>query len=398
MFAKRISALFLSILFLLCACSTGTQEEASVELTLGTLLSEENNIEQEAIASFNQQDKGYTVKVVHYEDLSALNTAILAGKGPDLLHIYNIPYAAYQQKGLFLPLNGIVGTLSDGDYFENILSLTSYDNTYPTVIISYYFDYLQGCKSVIGDITSWNLEEFISTMEGSDVFEKNLRGDILYFMLAANLDRFIDPNTAEVRFNTESFVDLLEFSNLFVATYDGVSWDNWPALVQASHPWSPSFNIDQSAYEELGDSMVVINYPSDDFQGPSVNTSFMGLELAAMSTSQHQEESLAFIEYMLSEEAQNHLENFPVNRASFATRVEEDRQLLLEEKQIELTAEDEEYIYSVFESADNIMRVDAAVMDIVLEEAASYFNGNKTAEDVTEIIQDRVSTYVAEQQ
>ena len=78
--------------------------------------------------------------------------------------------------------------------------------------------------------------------------------------------------------------------------------------------------------------------------------------------------------------------------------MEEDRQLLLEENQIEVTAEDEEYIYSVFESADNIMRVDTAVVDIVFEEAASYFNRNKPAGDVAEIIQDRVSTYVAEQQ
>ena len=42
-------------------------------------------------------------------------------------------------------------------------------------------------------------------------------------------------------------------------------------------------------------------------------------------------------------------------------------------------------------------RVEDSIVNIVLEEAGSYYNGDKSLEDVTEIIQNRVSTLVQEQ-
>ncbi|MDD6503040.1 MAG: hypothetical protein PUF46_05935, partial [Oscillospiraceae bacterium] len=40
---------------------------------------------------------------------------------------------------------------------------------------------------------------------------------------------------------------------------------------------------------------------------------------------------------------------------------------------------------------------DSAINDILLEEASAYFNGVKTAEEVSEIIQNRVALYLKEQ-
>jgi multiple sugar transport system substrate-binding protein len=39
---------------------------------------------------------------------------------------------------------------------------------------------------------------------------------------------------------------------------------------------------------------------------------------------------------------------------------------------------------------------DQPIIEIVLEEAAAYFAGAKTAEEVSRIIQDRVTTFVNE--
>ena len=42
-------------------------------------------------------------------------------------------------------------------------------------------------------------------------------------------------------------------------------------------------------------------------------------------------------------------------------------------------------------------RYDQNIMNLVTEESADFFAGNKTAEQAASLIQDRVSIYVAEQ-
>ena len=43
------------------------------------------------------------------------------------------------------------------------------------------------------------------------------------------------------------------------------------------------------------------------------------------------------------------------------------------------------------------VQVDMAIFAIVMEEAPAYFNGQKSADDVSKTIQNRVSTMLAEQ-
>ena len=48
------------------------------------------------------------------------------------------------------------------------------------------------------------------------------------------------------------------------------------------------------------------------------------------------------------------------------------------------------------ESAEDIYSYDTAIMNIVFEETAPYFDGQKTAEEVADIIQSRIYIYVNE--
>ena len=53
--------------------------------------------------------------------------------------------------------------------------------------------------------------------------------------------------------------------------------------------------------------------------------------------------------------------------------------------------------YELIRSADRVMRVDYDLMNIVLEEADSFFASDKSAAEVAKIIQARVQIYVSEQ-
>jgi len=53
-------------------------------------------------------------------------------------------------------------------------------------------------------------------------------------------------------------------------------------------------------------------------------------------------------------------------------------------------------IYALIDSLNSTTRGTVVIRDIVLEEIPAYFSGRKTAEEVAEIIQNRVSRYLAE--
>jgi multiple sugar transport system substrate-binding protein len=53
-------------------------------------------------------------------------------------------------------------------------------------------------------------------------------------------------------------------------------------------------------------------------------------------------------------------------------------------------------MFDVFESFDGIERRVPAIENIIAEETAAYFAGNKTAEETAAIIQNRATTYLEE--
>ena len=50
----------------------------------------------------------------------------------------------------------------------------------------------------------------------------------------------------------------------------------------------------------------------------------------------------------------------------------------------------------LLDSIDTIYSFDKNIFSIIKEESGAYFNGDKTAEDVTNLVQRRVSLYLSE--
>ena len=60
------------------------------------------------------------------------------------------------------------------------------------------------------------------------------------------------------------------------------------------------------------------------------------------------------------------------------------------------TEEEEELLRQVVESVIHVNKNNYMISGIVLEEAAAYFAGQKTAEEVATIIQSRIQVYISE--
>ena len=59
--------------------------------------------------------------------------------------------------------------------------------------------------------------------------------------------------------------------------------------------------------------------------------------------------------------------------------------------------EDVKRVMDIIASADNILREDMTVNDILAEEAAGFYSGSKTAEETAELVQMRIRLYLTEQ-
>lgn len=60
------------------------------------------------------------------------------------------------------------------------------------------------------------------------------------------------------------------------------------------------------------------------------------------------------------------------------------------------TQEDVDAIKELINATDNALQLDQNIQNIITEEAGGYFQGQKTAQEVADIIQSRIQIYVNE--
>ena len=61
-----------------------------------------------------------------------------------------------------------------------------------------------------------------------------------------------------------------------------------------------------------------------------------------------------------------------------------------------MTQEEAKEFYDYVLSIDTMYEVETDIQNIISEEASAFFSGQKTAEEVAEIIQNRVNVYINE--
>lgn len=141
-------------------------------------------------------------------------------------------------------------------------------------------------------------------------------------------------------------------------------------------------------------------------------------QLAVSATSDKTDGAWQFIKYILSDEYQeNSIWNFSVNNSVFqkklaeameppyyidenGEKVEYENSWYLDdgtEVTLEPMSEAEvQKIMNVINNAGGSYQYDETINTIITEETASFFNGQKTAQQVADLIQNRVQTYIME--
>lgn len=386
------------------------------------------------ILDFNRKSSDYRIEVRDYsefnteDDYSAgytkLITEIGSGAVPDIMLTDGLPIETFGAKGLLADLWPFIDADEElggrAGVVEPVFNALSQDGKLYEISSSFYITTIAGPASIVGTEPGWTYEEMYAALdqmpEGCELFSLGTtRSDVFSSICMLNLSRFVDWTTGECSFDSDDFISLMEFANRFPETFD---WEH--------HEWT---NEDSDAYRiKEGRQLLVTlslsdpysyNYYSVMFNGDMALKGFPdvpgsgavfnmnGTGLAIASTCKNQDAAWSFVRTLLTREYQeNYTYGFCTNRElceeNIQSMVGESYysydQVTGEEKEIIFTQENADLITDLINNTSMVADYNTSqINDIINEEVAYYFSGEKTAQDVAATIQNRVSIYVNEQ-
>ena len=395
------------------------------------------------VVEFNKTNPKYRIQIRDYsqynteEDYSAgitrLNTDIVSGKMPDILLLNDfLPLESYMAKGLFEDLYPYIDKdeeLNREDYFPNVLK--AYENNGKLYRLAPKFTvYTVTGKTVdVGKRTGWTLQDLreviASKPESMEVFSEMTRESMLDYSIRMTGNQFIDWESGECSFNSESFISLLEFAKEFPEMlpedyYDNTlqgDWNSWFREGKVLLDRTVLYGFSSYNYTKkgtFGEDITMIGFPSENGKGSSIAAE---LELAMSSKSRNKEGVWEFMRYFLSDEFQGKIEyEWPLSmkqvdnlakeakkRPSYEDEngnlVEYDDVYYLNGEEVPIspmTQEEVDEVVAFIKSVDQLYTNHQDLMNIISEEAAPYFTGQKSVKEVADIIQNRVQIYVNE--
>jgi ABC-type glycerol-3-phosphate transport system substrate-binding protein len=360
---------------------------------------------------------------------------IQAGTGPDILVNFS-RFSQFNSEEVLVDLNKYVdggNGLNREEYFENVLSAFETKDKLYQIPACFEIRGLIGNKEIVGERSGWTYAEFNQIVRSLpyriSVIENMAYDDFLDALLSCATSEFIDYSRKEVYFDGDEFKQLLKIVKSYGvpnATFDGnlinseddVEFvddgdrfnDGMLALMTTYMCSVDSYASNRGAF---GDKAIYIGMPSPDGTGMCALPT---LTLAISAKSDSKDEAWDFIRRLFDEDSQysytKTLDSIPLNRNAFDRinqEVLEKYQKWVEEYKEELkeyglstddvfsiTEEDLEGFAKLVENVSTIMSFDAAVSEIIKEEAAAYFQNEKPIDDVCASIQDRTTRIVHE--
>lgn len=377
---------------------------------------------KQAVVDFNQSNPDSRIEVREYGegDYEAgavqLNMDIISGNCPDILILpYQFPIDVYAAKGVLEDLNSYIDTddtLRRTDLQENILKAYETNGKLFAIPVTFMVESILGKASVLENRTGWNLDEMIAFSDSLDdenlIFPDPSKASVMDICLKANRDCIVDWTADEgIGFNRDFFIRMLEFSNRFMEEEysDEITLKRIMDGEVLLMPTGGTPTIYQ--HNPLGE-VAYIGYPSENGSGSlatSSTTVAISIGCKAKGTAWN------FIKSLLSEEVQESslLEGYPIRKNSLEKYMEQSKEAgggvvigdasgnVIDAYEQRGATEDEiREFQALIDSVEKIVVGDDEISKIIKEEAGAYFSGDKTVEEVADIVENRIGIYVNE--
>lgn len=394
------------------------------------------------VVEFNKSNENYRIVVKEYqqystmEDYSAgytqLNNDIISGGMPDILIVDNsLNMDSYIAKGLLADVSKLIEKdeeLSQKEYMENVFNAYKVNDKLYYVIPSFYVRTMIGKTAIVGDRTTWTMQEMMQ-LNAQLPEETKMIGDVtrsgfFYTMMQYCGNDFIDVSTGKCSFDSQGFIALLEYAATLPEELGADHWgkDYWmnyesqyrderTILMECYISNARDMNRNINGY--FGEDVSYIGFPTESGKGSVL----AGDQMYALSArSDNLDGAWEFVRYYLEDEYQSDIYNFPITKDAFLAKVNEakEKPYYLDENGEKVEYEDQFYIngesivlpnmsqeqvdefIAFIESVDKKMYYNEQIQNIITEESAAFFEGQKSAQDVANIIQSRAQIYVNE--
>ena len=402
------------------------------------------------VVEFNRHSDTVRIEILDYSEYNdyenenydagrtKLLTEIMSGQMPDIISLGQLPYSQLAAKGLLEDLYPMIDKdpeLKREDFFPNVLKALEVNGGLYQITPSFNVQTLVGSAAVVGDKPGWNyaqLQEALSTMpEGCDPMDMYItRKDILTTLLAADLDHYVDWTNGTCNFESEDFIQMLEFTAQFPDSIpENIEWESSETRIAQGRQMLTTaylYNVEAMMWNDVmfgEQGCTYIGYPTNNGVG-----SYMSLEsgFAISSTCKDKEAAWEFLRSYLLPEAQENVSGIPVRLDAYQKQL--DRAMEIEYQKDDkgnyvlddngqriqvprggyatedgkeykiyaMTQEQADKLWEAVITCDKLMTYDTEIFDIVTAQAEAYYAGDKSAEEVARLVQSKMNLYINE--
>ncbi len=396
------------------------------------------------VIQFNQSNSQFRITLKDYsiynspEDWTAgqtrLNNDIISGKMPDIMMFTDLnSYRNYVSKGALADIGKLLAAdpeLGGLEYLQNVWDAYSVNGQLYAVIPSFNVQTMVAKKSLVGEPQSWTMadvEAVLATMpQGAAAFGDMTRDGFIYNILSYGGKDFIDLETGECHFDSQEFIDMLEYAKTLPKEsykededYDYFSHENQYRENRSLMRELYISNIEDCKYQikgYMGEEVSYVGFPTSDSKGSCLGISGSALMISA--NSQQQDEAWQFVRQFLTEEYQtsSELYSMPVLKSAFLAKAAKatersywtdengnkeyyDDYWTINGEQVVLepfTQEEVEEICQFIYGVNRTAYYNEEIRNIIIEDAEAFFSGQRSAQEVAGIIQSRAQVYINE--
>lgn len=397
------------------------------------------------VIDFNKNSDRYRITLKDYVTYNTgtdwmagqnrLNSDIISGQMPDIMLLSDMnSYGNYISKGVLADIGSLLAAdpeLGKLEYLQNVWDAYSVNGKLYAVIPSFNVRTMVAKKSLVGEPDSWTMadvEAVLATMpEGAKPFGDMVRDSYIYYMMSYGGQDFVNMETGKCSFDSQGFMDMLEFAKTLPKEYSDDYWEDY------------DYNYHESQYREnrsllydlyinnikdckyqlkgyIGEEVSFVGFPTADSNGSVLNSSNYSFMLSAKS--KQLDGAWQFVRQFLTEEYQTgeDMYSMPVLKSAFLAKAQEamERSYWVDEDGNKQYYDDtwyingEEVVLEPFtqEEVDRICEFiytvrrtsyyNEDIRNIILEEAEAFFTGQKSVQEVANIIQSRAQIFVNE--
>ncbi|MDE5570397.1 MAG: extracellular solute-binding protein [Ruminococcus sp.] len=400
---------------------------------------------------FNEMDNGYKIITVDYGEYfdggneeeaelwidkdQELTIDVIKGGVIDIIpNVFNDSgkYQSLAEKGAFADLNTFIendSEIDEGMLFSHVLETTEINNQLCYMPLSFSINTLTGKTKYVGSKENWTIDDLKQHWEsanGTVNFSYHNTKDYIYYdLLRGCLNSFIDYDNAKCYFDSEEFIELLDFINTFdePLTYKTeVNYFDDTFIKNVTISGFESYH--DAVWNANNDDVTFVGYPSDNGTGAMLDISNK-IAISAASSPEKQQGAWEFIRLLISEEYQSNVTHpsdiiingttysfpscgFPINYEVFQKQGKEQYDNENTDKIVEMSgigslnvgylkkSEYDRLVDYINNIKVSTSLIESELKSIIEDEIFAVFSGELTSAEAANNIQNRASILVSE--